>query len=127
MQQVVIVIALALILYVVFSMLVGRARMKYNVEAPATTGDPIFERYFRVQQNTQESLVLFLPGMFMFGVYSNPNIACILGLIWIVGRILYLRSYVKDPKSRGMGFMLSFLPNVILVIGGAVGAAGQIL
>lgn len=123
MEKVVIVIALGIILYTIFGILVGRARGKYNVPAPATTGDPIFERYNRVHQNTQESLMLFIPGMTMFGYYGNANIACALGLIWIVGRIIYLFSYVKEPKSRGLGFALTFLPGLVLVIGGAIAAA----
>lgn len=127
MQLVVIVIALALIEYAVFGMLVGRARMLYKVEAPAMTGDPMFERYNRVHQNTQESLMLFLPGMVMFGYYGNATAAVVLGLVWIIGRIIYLRSYVKDPKSRGLGFGLTFLPNLILVIGGAIAAGRQLL
>jgi uncharacterized MAPEG superfamily protein len=80
-----------------------------------------------VHQNTQECLMLFLPGMTIFGFYSNPNIACILGIIYIIGRFIYLRAYVKDPGSRSIGFMLSFFPNVILVIGGAIAAARQLL
>ncbi|MFM1895727.1 MAG: hypothetical protein RLZZ385_801 [Pseudomonadota bacterium] len=127
MELVAIVVVLALLVYTYFGLLVGRARMKYGIEAPATTGDPIFERYFRVQQNTQESLMMFLPGMFLFGTYSSPSIAAALGLVWIVGRILYQISYVADPKKRGPGFMLSFLPNVILVLGGGIAALTNLL
>lgn len=127
MEPVAIVIALALVEYAVFGMLVGMARGKYGVEAPATTGNPVFERYFRVQQNTQESLMLLLPGMTIFGFYYNANYAAILGLVWIVGRIIYLRGYVADPKKRGLGFMLSFVPAVILVIGGGIAALLNIL
>ncbi len=127
MELVAIVVVLALIFYMVTAMLVGRARGKYGIEAPATTGDPIFERYFRVQQNTQESLMLFLPGMVLFTHYVSANVAAGLGVIWIVGRILYLRSYVADPKARGIGFMLSFVPCIILVIGGGVGALRNML
>ena len=123
MELVIVIIALALIQYQVFGFLVGRARGKYDVPAPATTGDPIFERFNRVHQNTQESLMLFIPGMMMFGYYSNPTIAAFLGVVWIIGRVIYLRSYIKEPKSRGLGFMLTFLPNVILVIGGAISAS----
>lgn len=127
MELVVIVIAIALVEYSVFGMLVGRARMLYKVEAPAMTGDPVFERYNRVHQNTQESLMLFLPGMVMFGYYANAGIAVILGLVWVIGRVIYLRAYVKDPKSRGLGFGLSFLPNVVLVVGGAIAAGLRLL
>ena len=123
MELVIVIIALALIQYQVFGFLVGRARGKYDVPAPAMIGDPIFERYNRVHQNTQESLMLFIPGMMMFGYYINPTIAAGLGVIWLIGRILYLRSYVKEPTTRAVGFLLTFAPNVILVIGGAISAA----
>lgn len=127
MELVTIVIALALIEYTVFGMLVGRARGKYGVEAPAVSGDPIFERYYRVQQNTLEVLVLFIPGMWMFAHYVSADVASGLGLIFIVGRLLYLRGYVADPKSRGLGFALSFIPAQILIIGGLIGAAMNIV
>jgi len=127
MEAVVLVMILALIEYFVFGALVGRARVKYNVPAPATTGDPVFERYNRVHQNTLESLMLFLPGMTIFGYYSNPSIAVILGLIWVVGRILYLRAYVREPGSRGLGFALTFFPSAILLIGGAIAAVRAML
>lgn len=126
MEIVTFVVMLALLLYVYFGLLVGRARMQYGIHAPATTGDPIFERYFRVQQNTQESLMLFLPGMWMFGTYGNPLVAAGLGVVWIVGRLMYQVSYVADPAKRGPGFMVSFLANVILVLGGGVSAVLQL-
>ena len=123
MELVTIVIALALIEYAVFGMLVGWARGKYGVTPPAISGDPIFERYYRVQQNTLEILVLFIPGMWMFASYVDASIAAGLGLVFIVGRFLYFRGYVADPKSRSLGFVLSFFPALILVVGGLIAAA----
>ena len=127
MALVTIVIALALLEYTVFAMLVGKARGTYGVDAPAVTGDPVFERYYRVQQNTLELLVVFIPGILMFAHYVRADVAAGLGLIFIVGRIVYLKSYVADPKSRGAGFGLSFLPVQILVIGGLIGAVIQLV
>lgn len=127
MELVTIVIALSLIEYSVFAMLVGWARGKYGVAAPAVSGDPIFERYYRVQQNTLELLVLFVPGMWMFAQYVSADIAAGLGVVFIIGRFLYLRGYVADPKSRSLGFGLSFLPAQILLIGGLIGAVVEIL
>jgi glutathione S-transferase len=123
MAWVTIVIALALIEYSVFGILVGRARGTYGIDAPAITGNPIFERYYRVHQNTLEILVLFVPGMIIFAQYVSAEVAAGLGIIFIVGRFLYLRAYVADPKSRSLGFALSYIPAQILVIGGLVGAA----
>lgn len=122
MELVAIVVLVALIQYTVFGALVGRARMKYKVEAPAVSGDPIFERYYRVHMNTLESLMMFVPSIFVFATYISADIAAGLGVIFIIGRQLYLRAYVKDPKSRELGFMLTFLPSAILALGGIVGA-----
>lgn len=116
------VIALALIQFFVFGGLVGRARVRYQVEAPAITGHPVFERYYRVHYNTMEQLVCFVPGMLMFGTWVSATGAALLGLIFIAGRIVYLRGYVADPKKRGAGFGISVLPVMILLVGGLGGA-----
>lgn len=121
------VILLALIEFIVFSLLVGRARMRCNVQAPAVTGHPVFERYFRVHQNTLEQLIIFVPAMWLFGLYVSSLWAAGLGVVFIVGRALYLTGYVEDPKRRSVGFGLSFMPNVILVIGALVGAILSLL
>jgi uncharacterized membrane protein YecN with MAPEG domain len=117
-----VVIALALIEFIAFSMLVGRARGKYKIEAPAMTGHPVFERYYRVHYNTLEQLVCFIPAMMMFGIYVSAPGAAVLGLVFILGRIVYFRGYIADPKKRGPGFMMSALPNLILLLGGLGGA-----
>jgi uncharacterized MAPEG superfamily protein len=117
-----IVIALALIEFFVFGALVGRARVKYQVEAPAITGHPVFERYYRVHYNTMELLLSFVPGMLIFGTYVSPTVAAGLGLLFIAGRIVYLRGYVAEPKKRGAGFGISVLPTMILLLGGLIGA-----
>jgi glutathione S-transferase len=118
-----IVTALALLQFIVFGFRVGGARGKYGVKAPATTGNEIFERYFRIQQNTLEQLVAFIPGLYLFSHYFNPSWAAVLGLIYLIGREIYAASYVKDPAKRSAGFGLSFLPTVILIVGGLIGAA----
>lgn len=117
-----IVIALALIQFFAFGVLVGRARGKYQVDAPAITGHPVFERYYRVHYNTMEQLVSFVPGMLLFGAYVSTMGAAILGLVFIAGRFLYLRHYIADPKKRGAGFGISVLPIMILILGGLGGA-----
>lgn len=127
MEMVIIVVVLALIQYIVFSILVGRARGKYDVQAPATSGDPVFDRYFRVQQNTLEQLVVFLPAIFIYSQLGNPMYAADFGVVYLIGRIIYFRSYVKDPGSRGLGFMLTFLPSVIMLIGALFMAARDLL
>jgi glutathione S-transferase len=127
MELVTIVIALALIEYIAFGMLVGRARVKYGVKAPATSGHEVFERYFRVHQNTLEMLVVFVPATWLFGQYVSPTWAAGLGLMFIVGRLVYLRGYVADPASRGAGFGLSFLPLAAMIVGVLISAGMSVL
>ena len=117
-----IVIIIAVFEYMVFTFLVGRARGRYNVKAPATTGHEVFERYFRVQQNTLETLVAFIPGISLFALFVDPNWAAWIGLVYVVGRVLYFRAYVADPAKRGPGFGLSLLSIATLLVGGLVGA-----
>jgi len=123
MAYVDIVTALAVLQFIVFAMKVGAARGKYGVKAPATTGNEIFERFFRVQQNTLEQLVCFIPGIYLFSRYFNPVWAAGLGVVYLLGREVYAATYVKDPAKRGPGFGLTFLPTVILLVGGLIGAA----
>lgn len=116
----------ALLLYFVMGLRVGGARGKFGVAAPATTGHPEFERHFRVQANTQEWLVLFLPALWIFsltldgltGGKLGDLIGAGLGVIWIIGRTLYMVSYVKDPSSRGSGFGIQALAGMSALLGG---------
>ena len=122
-----VVVALALLQFFAFATAVGIAREKYNVAAPATTGNEVFERYFRVQMNTMELLIMFVPGVWMFGYYISVNMAAGLGALYLIGRCIYFFSYVKDPKKRSLGFGLSAGPVGVLVIGGLIGAATGLL
>ena len=122
MAYVDIVTALAVLQFIVFGFRVGGARGRYGVKAPAITGNEIFERYFRVQQNTLEQLIAFLPGIYIFAHYFSPKVAAALGVVYLIGRELYAFTYVKDPANRGVGFGMTFLPVVILVAGGLIGA-----
>ena len=122
MEPVSLVLALALIEYFVFGILVGRARGRYGVEAPATTGHPVFERYHRVHQNTLEQLVIFIPALWMFGVYVSAPVAALLGLVFIARRFVYLRGYVEDPKKRSTGTFITLVAQASLLVGGAIGA-----
>ena len=127
MEFVAFVIALALLEFAVFGMLVGRARGKYKVAAPAISGHPVFERYFRAHQNTMEQLVAFVPAVWLFGTYVNPTWAGWLGLVFVVGRVVYLAGYVADPAKREIGFAMSSLPVVILLLGALWGAGTALL
>ena len=122
MAYVDIVTALALLQFIVFGVKVGRARGRYGVKAPAVTGNTTFERLFRVQQNTLEQLIVFLPGLYLFSRYFSPLIAAALGVVYLIGREVFAFTYVKEPAKREIGFGLTFLPTVILVLGGLFGA-----
>jgi uncharacterized MAPEG superfamily protein len=127
MELVAIVTVLVLIQYVVQSVRVGMARGKYGVEAPATTGHPVFERHFRVHQNTLEQLVVFLPSLWLFSTLSSPRIAALLGLVFLVARFLYERGYVEDPKKRSTGAGLTAAVNGVLLVGALIGALWRLL
>jgi glutathione S-transferase len=127
MEFVAIVASLALLQYVVFGMAVGYARGKYGVRAPAVTGHEIFERYFRVQQNTLELLVLLLPGLWLFALYVDARWAAILGAVYLVGRVLYFAAYVREPATRELGFGLSIFPALVLATGALIGAIVRLM
>lgn len=127
MQLVALVILLALAEFVALAILVGRARGKYGVKAPATTGHEVFERWFRVHYNTMELLVVFVPSIWLFGIYVNPQLGAAIGAVYLVGRVMYVRSYVRDPAARGGGFGLSMLPTLVLLVGAAIGAASELI
>jgi len=127
MEAVAVVIVLALLEYVVFAMLVGRARGKYGVKAPAVSGHEMFDRYFRVHQNTLELLVAAVPAMWLYGTYVSTTWAVVLGLVYIVGRVAYLVGYVADPAKREIGFALSVMPVIVLLLGALWGAGRTLL
>ncbi len=115
------VIALALVQFMFFLSLVGKARGRFGVSAPATTGHDIFERYYRVQMNTLELLVLLIPLLLLSAFYWSGIISAVLGAVYLIGRMIYLRSYIKDPASRSLGYGLSAGPILVLAIGALIG------
>jgi glutathione S-transferase len=109
---------LALLLFFWMGIRVSSARQRHAVTAPATTGHPEFERHFRVQANTLEGLVLFLPSMWLFAIFVGSDyIAAGLGVVWIIGRIMYMMSYVREPTKRGPGFGIQALATMVLMLG----------
>lgn len=119
------VFTLILLLAVAFN--VGRARGKYKIDAPATTGHPDFELAYRVQMNTVESSVAFIPALWLFSYYVSPVWGSALGGLWLIGRIWYAIAYCADPKKRGGGFGLSLLVFVVLTIGALIAIIKQML
>lgn len=127
MNYVTIVTVLILLEFLWLGLLVGKARARYQIAAPATTGHEIFERHFRVHMNTLEQLILFLPAMWMFALYFDERWAAGLGLVFIAGRAVYAKSYVRDPKSRSLGFAMSSIPMLILLAGSLFGAVRDLI
>ncbi len=118
---------LSIFLYTWTGVLVGRARGRFGVRAPATSGHPEFERTFRVQMNTLENLVAFLPALWLFALYVGPIWAALLGGAWLAGRLWYAIAYVRDPATRGSGFALSYTAFIVLAIGATLGLVRSLL
>jgi uncharacterized membrane protein YecN with MAPEG domain len=108
---------LALMAYFWMAMQVGRARGKTGIKAPAMTGDPLLERAVRVQENTLEWLPIFLASLWLFAIYWNEFAASALGLVWILGRLLYSTGYMADPAKRSTGFLIQFVAAMALLLG----------
>ncbi len=126
MALVALVTLILLLQYLVFTALVGKARVEYGVEAPATTGHEMFERAYRVQVNTLEHLVMVLPAMWICAYFFLPLVASLLGLGFFLGRLLYRNGYVRDVKSRGPGMLIGFLSNLGLIGCGLWGVITQL-
>ncbi len=127
MEWSVLVSLLALAQYVWFGIQTGRARGATGVSAPAMTGSELFERHSRVHVNTLEQLVVMIPSLWAFSAYVHPQIGPALGGVYLIGRFLYSSAYVKDPASRGTGFIVSFLPVGLLLVGGIAGAILRVM
>ena len=112
-----IVSLLALLVYFWMGLQVGRARAKSGIGPPAMTGDPVLERAIRAHYNTLEWLPLFLVPLWLFAIYWSDLAAAILGLVWIVGRIVYQVGYVRDPSKRATGFYIQALAVAVLLFG----------
>lgn len=122
MEPIAVVTVLAVFQVFSFAFLVGKQRVKHGVKAPAITGDAEFERAFRVHQNTVEQMVIFIPVLWLFGYYVHALIGAGLGLVFVISRIIYRKSYLNDPTSRTAGFGIGALIMMTLALGGLIGA-----
>lgn len=116
MEYATIIVLLALAEYIWFTGRVGGTRVKYDIEAPACTGNQIWERMFRVQQNTLEQLIIFIPATYAFAWYVSPLWALLPGATFLIGRLVYAPAYVNDPTKRTLGLVLTFFSNIALVL-----------
>jgi glutathione S-transferase len=118
---------LALLQFLYFGILVGKARDRYAIKAPATTGNEVFERYMRVQMNTLELLVLFLPALWIATAYVAAYWCALLGAVYLIGRFIYLRGYVAEPSKRSIGFGVSSLPILVLLAIDLIGSVSRLI
>lgn len=118
---------IALGLYIGTMMMTGRARRRFAVRAPAVTGPPEFERAVRVQQNTLEQLILFLPALWLFAYYVSAPVGALIGVGWVAARAYYAVCYYRDPETRGPGFAGTILCALALWAGALVGSLIAIL
>ena len=114
-------VLIALLEYFWFGLQVGQARVRTGIAAPATSGHPEFERYFRIHYNTIEQLVIMIPSAFIFAYFVGDKWAAGLVAVFVVGRYVYSTSYARDPSKRGLGFGLTADPNLVLLVGGIIG------
>ena len=122
-----IVTLLSLLFYAYTGVQVGRGRGRHGVDAPAMTGPPEFERLVRVQANTLEWLVIYLPSLWLFAAYVSATVGALLGVVWIVGRVLYARGYARAAAQRSTGFMIQLAAIAVLLFGALGGAAWSLV
>src|SRR4030081_3214441 len=115
------VTCLAVLFYFITSTQVARARIVLGVKLPAITGNPDFERIFRVQMNTLEWMPIFLPSLWLFAIYISDGVAAAIGLVWIAGRALYMTGYSQAAAKRSRGFGIQAAAATILWLGGVGG------
>jgi uncharacterized membrane protein YecN with MAPEG domain len=118
---------IALLLYFMTIVNVARARGRFKIEAPAISGNPDFERVFRVHMNTLEQLVVFLPALWLFALYLSPAWASLVGAVWIVGRAMYAMGYYRAAEKRGAGFGFAFFAVAVLWFGALWGVVSALL
>lgn len=127
MTLVSLVILLSLVEFMALGGMVGYARGKYGVKAPATAGNEMFERHFRVHYNTLENLIVFIPSIWLFADYVSERWAAIAGGVFILARIVYAIGYVRDPKKREYGSLLSSAAILVLVFGALYGVVREMV
>ena len=115
------VTCLSILCYFYTSILVSRARVAFGIKVPAVSGNSDFERVFRVQMNTLEWMPIFLPSLWLFAFYINDALAAAFGVVWIVGRVLYMTGYSQAAAKRGLGFGIQAGAAILLWLG-ALGA-----
>ncbi|HEX2112797.1 MAG TPA: MAPEG family protein [Alphaproteobacteria bacterium] len=118
---------LAVILSIALALNVARKRVRYGVQAPTMSGHPEFERAFRIHANTVEYLAPFLAALWLCAIYLQPLVAGIVGFVWIVGRIVYAFGYSAAAAKRRLGFGISMIALILLILGALIGVVSAYL
>jgi len=129
-----IVTILAILVYFWTLMGVGAMRGKHKVNAPTMTGPLEFESAVRVQANTLEQTPIFLPLLWLASLYFSPAVSMaylswlppILGVVWVIGRIMYKNGYMAAPEKRSTGFLIGGIAVVGLLICAVIGIILQL-
>ena len=118
-----IVTILAVLMLFYTSVPVGRARGKHGIKAPAMTGHEDLERAVRVHMNTLEQFAIFIPLLWVATMYFTLIgwLVPALGLVWIVGRFIYMQAYLADPAKRSTGFSITILSSAGLLVLSVIG------
>jgi uncharacterized membrane protein YecN with MAPEG domain len=127
MEYSIAIILVALLQFIFFTGRTGFSRSKYDIKAPKTTGNERWERIYRIQQNTMEQLVIFIPAMLIFSIYVSKTWVVLPGILFIIGRHVYSRLYLEGPEHRGPGMVLSMFTNIVLVVGSLIGVGLKLL
>jgi glutathione S-transferase len=122
-----VVTLLALIFYCWIGFRVAQARVRFGVKAPATTGNPDFERVFRIQMNTLEWMPIVLPAIWLAAIYVSDIGAALLGVVWIAGRVLYMRGYTAAAEKREPGFFVQAIAAGLLWLAALIGVLASML
>ncbi len=112
---------LDMVVYFFIMLNVGKARVKYKVEAPRMDGPVEFMRILRVQMNTVEQLALHLPLLWIAAFAMDDVFAAAFGCVWTLGRVIYARGYYRKAKDRNKGFFIGMAVNAILFVGALTG------
>lgn len=108
---------LAILVYLFSTIMVARARSRFGVALPAISGNPDFERVFRAQMNTLEWLPIFLPSLWLCAIYLGNGIAAAIGMVWVIGRVMYILGYASAVEKRSAGFVVQAFAAIALWVG----------
>ncbi|PKQ09589.1 MAG: MAPEG domain-containing protein [Alphaproteobacteria bacterium HGW-Alphaproteobacteria-12] len=116
----------ALLVYFWMAYKVGKARGMHGISAPRMDGPDDFLRVLRVQGNTAEGLLIFLPALWLFALTIGDPWAALVGLVYPIGRVIYAQGYYRAALQRSTGFTIGLLSLAVLWIGAAIALVMQL-